>query len=153
MLPGGAVLHAADRCGSRSDRRPEGSFQARPPTHTVGHQLSFTEPGWATAPRRIADGRQDRCHEGGDDATRRLVASRANSTRSAHVAERLHVLERGAAPAPLKHVAGQAPHAPQGVSVDQPGVQAPTLSFQRSSKHSRRKRIRQPQASRRPVRS
>ena len=37
MLPGGAVLHAADRCGSRSDRRPEGSFQARPPTHTVGH--------------------------------------------------------------------------------------------------------------------
>lgn len=41
MLPGGAVLHAADRCGSRSDRRPEGSFQARPPTHTVGQEPTY----------------------------------------------------------------------------------------------------------------
>lgn len=47
MLPGGAVLHAADRCGSRSDRRPEGSFQARPPTHTVGQERTVAVDGFA----------------------------------------------------------------------------------------------------------
>lgn len=37
MLLFGAVRLAAYRLGSKSGRRPDGSFPARPPTHAVGH--------------------------------------------------------------------------------------------------------------------
>ena len=37
MLLFGALRLAADRRGGKLGRRPDGSFLARPPTHTVGH--------------------------------------------------------------------------------------------------------------------
>lgn len=66
MLPGGAVLHAADRCGSRSDRRPEGSFQARPPTHTVGHKqtIGVTRTNQSLGRTKLGWRLQNRLHPG-----------------------------------------------------------------------------------------
>jgi hypothetical protein len=43
MLLFGALRLAADRCGSKLGRRPDGSFLARPPTHNVGQKLTFAK--------------------------------------------------------------------------------------------------------------
>ncbi|MBC7939292.1 MAG: hypothetical protein H7Z19_05925 [Chitinophagaceae bacterium] len=47
MLLFGALRIAADRRGGKLGRWSDDSFLARPPTHTVGHELPFAGVGYA----------------------------------------------------------------------------------------------------------